>query len=542
MVMRWVAWLVAWPLRALAGVVLAMLTGRGTTLLLDVEGVTEAADAAQLALAVRRVIRAPKVRGLVIRLRELPGGWALTSDLREAIAAVVASGREVTVVLEEAGTQGWWLATAASRVVLVPQGTLTLSPLGGEMTFLGEALDRLGVDVDVISAGAYKAAGEPMTRSWATPENLEATEALVADLREAVVTDIAASRGMTPDAVRAALGGGPWAASEAHEAGLVDALAYDDEVIDAIAGNTTGAGTWLRWRSRADRWATWGRADVVAVLHLQGPVVMEDPSGRPAIAARDIVPVVDALREDARVRAVVLHIDTSGGSALASDLIWRAVARLVEDKPVVASMADTAASGGYYIAAPARHIVARPTSLTGSIGVVGGKPSVQRLLRGVGVRSQPIGEGAGMNSLARPLSAPLRERLQATMRVTYQGFVERVAAGRGRTVEEVEPVCRGRVWSGASAARVGLVDALGGLDTAIMMAAGEADAADGVPVVHLVARSGPPWARLARRVMGASARLIGPVGEVAAPALAWSWLTREAGRPLAWWPFELRVR
>jgi protease-4 len=287
----------------------------------------------------------------------------------------------------------------------------------------------------------------------------------------------------------------------------------------------------------------------VAVLHLQGPIVLEESGRSPSIQARKVLPILRRLREDEGVGAVVLHVDSPGGSALASDLMWREVDQLRRSKPVVAAFEDVAASGGYYLSAPAQEIVARPTTLTGSIGVFGGKLVMAEGLRKVGVHSQEIlgAPNANLFSPSRHFTADQRQRFKASLQRFYDGFVERVADGRGVDEDEIEPHCRGRVWTGRAALERKLVDRHGDLEHAVDRARILAGLTPGAFLRQDISGYRPPlMSRLAQRAMRTT---------VAAEALGWAEqlvlgpvrpllevVARHQGQVLAMLPFDLRPR
>jgi protease-4 len=414
---------------------------------------------------IRRLATDTRVKRVLFWVRAAPGGWAATSDLRTILRELRDAGKTVWAYVKAPGNALIWLASAADRVLMPPTGEVALTGVAIELTFLANGLEQLGLEADVISAGAYKSLGERFTRTHASAENREAMEAIVDGLQDRLVVDLSASRGMPLEEVRAAMREAPLAGEDAAERGLVDVLSYPDEV-EGLLKEAFGTGDTIPLSSWASRdalrvWTShWGRRRRVVVLHLEGPIVMEDDSGRTCIRGRTAVEALDQLREDDKVAGVVLHVESPGGSAFASDLIWRAVKRLAEDKPVVASFGDVAASGGYYVSAAAREIVARSVTLTGSIGVVGGKLVAAGAMRKLGVVSQTF--AADLASLwlspSRRFSAEERVRVKASFQRVYNGFVERVAEGRGTTPEEVEPYCRGRVWTGKDARERGLVD------------------------------------------------------------------------------------
>lgn len=465
-----------------------------------------------------RAVAESRVAGLWLRVDSVAGtGWATLQAAHAALLHVRASGKRVYVELERCGNGELLLASAATRAWVRPLASVDLVGVGATLRFAGDALARLGLRFDVEAAGAYKSFGETFTRGWASSENREAMRAIVDDLQAQLEARIAEGRGVTAEEVRAAVLAAPLPAEDAVARRLVDAVAYADEVKAELAQQhgedfacRPFAGWWKRAhaRRRIEGWIV--RDAIVTVVHLQGSVV--DGDGRPgsaAIASNPVIERLDALAEADHVRAVVLAIRSPGGSALASDLIWRAVVRLRAKKPVIAAFGDVAASGGYYIAAPCNAIVVEPGTLTGSIGVVGGKLVLGGALQRVGVHSEQVlgAPAASVYTPEAPFDAPQRARFRAGLERFYRAFVERVAAGRGRPYDDVEPLARGRVWTGARAVTIGLADALGGVDDAVARAAALAGATRARRVDVQVGPSEPLAVRILRRFRGAGALL-----------------------------------
>lgn len=493
----------------------------------------------------------PNVVALLVRLREAPGGWATCQDLRATLAGLRQKGKKVYAFLESAGNALVAIASVCDRVFAVPTGEVGLVGVGVELTFFGAALARLGVTPDFEAAGAYKAFGEPFTRSFPSPANQEATHELVSDLHDQLLVAVAEGRGRPVEAVREIFAQAPLSAEQARAAGLVDELLYEDQ-LEGWLKEHHGPGAkpkrfagWA-WRRRAlHRLGTVGATGPkVAVLHLEGNITVE-PSSR-TLSARAVVPVLRRLREDDGVAAVVLHVNSPGGSALASDLMWREVDLLNRKKPVVAAFADVAASGGVYLAAPAREIFVRPGTLTGSIGVFGGKLVVADGLRQLGVHNHPVvaAPNAAVFSAARPFTDEQRVRFRSSLQRFYDGFVQRVAEGRKQPAETVEPHCRGRVWTGRAAVSRGLAEHVGNLDAALDRAR------------ELAGLTGARWRRvdgegrddnaLARVLRMAVQRAVPTaavsVGRQLLPSAAAELVLAHPGEPLALLPFELEVR
>ncbi len=496
----------------------------------------------------RAIADSPEVRALHVQIDHLAEGWASLATAREALIAVRKAGKFVSFELEHCGNAELYLASAGDRAWLRPMVQVHLLGVGAVLRFAGDALARFGLRFDMEAAGAYKSFGETFTRSYASPENREAMTEIVANLQEELEQSIATGRRVTREVVRDAVRAAPLDPEEAQRIGLVDGALYADAVrseLDSLFGEgyaRVAFGRWhrvFRMRVRLERWIE-GRRRVV-VFHLDGPVVDGDGApGSQVIAARPVVKALEAAAEDDSLAAAVLAIRSPGGSATASDVIWRAVDRLSRRKPVIAVFGDVAASGGYYIAAPAAEILVAPNTLTGSIGVVGGKLVVGDAFARLGVHSEMIlgAPGASFLSAETPFSPEQRARFRAGLERLYRGFVERVAAGRKRPYDAVEPLARGRVWTGRKAVEVGLADRLGGLDEGIARAALLAGVA--APSVVDI-RLGQPtrrWVQFAR------AFVIERVPELALlPRLsvASRMLGQSRGAPLLLWPYEVEV-
>ncbi len=483
--MRWLAWLLFRPPALVLAGLLAWIQsrrfGKAAVLELHLGRLDRAAVDLERLADFEAAARHPRVRGVLVHLDTLPHGWAGLQEWQAVLERLKDQGKLLVAWAEAPSTAAYTLAAVCDRVVLPPLGEVGLVGVAGQLRFLGGALTRLGLAFELEAAGAYKSYGETFTRTYATPENREATRALVDGLHDEVVETIARHRRKTPAEVQALVERAPLTAQEALDADLVDEIAYEDGLDDWLTEQLdrkprrVGA----RGAARIEGWLRWLRGvasgePVVSVLHLEGAVVVNERSqrGRAAIASRQVVPALRVLRERDDVVAVVLAVDSPGGSALASDLIWREVELLKRSKPVVAWFGDTAASGGYYLAAAASEILARPGTLTGSIGVVGGKLVLGKAAARVGVHSEWVGAGpnAGIYDPARAFTPAQRDRFRAVLQQTYDTFIQRVAAGRRRPEDAVEPFARGRVWTGRAALEHGLVDALGGLEDALLRA------------------------------------------------------------------------
>jgi protease-4 len=425
----------------------------------------------------------PKISGLRIELRALVLGWTQLYRLRDKIAEVGEAGKRVEVHMNSAGDRELLLATAAHRISMSPASELYLVGVAAPARFFGAALERLGVVVDLESAGAYKSFGESYTRTQPTVANREAMEHLLSDLHDRFCLALAENRGIQRLDVDAALASSPLSASDGVERRLIDAVAYDDQDWEGWTEHLGGEarqvdfGSYTRLRRIQRRIPTLrSKAKLVAVVYLEGPVVEQAAQlarSRRVIASNDVVPVLDTLADQDQFHAVVISVNSPGGSALASDLIARSVAALAARKPVVAVMGNVAASGGYYIAAKAHEIFAHPATITGSIGVVGGKVVLGRALAQLGVHTTWMGPAPdpGMMTSEAPFHDDQRRRFRLSLKRVYDRFIQVVASGRGVEPEDIEPLAQGRVWTGAQAVDNGLVDTLGLVSDGVQRAA-----------------------------------------------------------------------
>ncbi len=424
-----------------------------------------------------------RICGVRIALEGLNLGRSQLYQLHDAIRGLVAEGTPVAVHLNAFSDRELLLASAASRVSMSPPAEIILSGVAAPMRFYGGALDKLGVVVDFESAGAYKSFGEAYTRPMPTVANREAMDHLLGDLQIRWLETVAEARGLAVDALEALLKCSPISAGAAHKAGLVDAVAYNDqdwaEWDTRLGGEVRrldfhSYGRLIRMRRRLP--AIRRRRSKIAVVHLSGPIVerrAQMPRGGRMVVSDDVVPVLDALAENKAIKAVVLAVDSPGGSALASDLIARAVSALGNKKPVIAAMGNVAASGGYYLSAPAAEIWAHPATITGSIGVVGGKVVLGAALARFGVQTTWMGPSPdpGMMGSEAPFSEDQRIRFRGSLRRVYERFLQIVQTGRGMSEDEAEAVAQGRVWTGSQALENGLVDTLGSYAQAVQRVA-----------------------------------------------------------------------
>jgi protease IV len=493
--------------------------------------------------SVDRAAADPAVKGLVLRVGSSDLGWARLAELRDALLRFRRSGKPSWAHLEFAGNQEYFLATGCSRIALSPTATLDVSGLSAEVTFFKGSLDKLGIQAQFEGIGKYKNAPNQFTETGFTEPHREQMEALVGSLFDTYIAAVAESRKLEPARVRELIDEAPFDARRAKAAGLVDELLYRDEVEGRLgAGNRIGASRY----ARSAAGFSFGSRPKLALVYAVGTIVPgESGSGTFGGGFVGSDTVIRGLRQaagDDGVRAILLRVDSPGGSGTASDAVWREVALARRSKPVVVSMGDYAASGGYYIAMNADAIVAQPGTITGSIGVFSGKFSMRGLYEKLGMSEEVVQRGrfARLFSGSEPWTDEERERVRGLNRVFYDTFVAKAAEGRHRTAEQIEQVAQGRVWTGAEALHTGLVDALGGLDVATALARDKAHLARGqdVSLVVLPEPRGFLETLTARTDDDAAVRLLGRRG---AALLRWTAALGETG-PIARLPFELRVR
>jgi protease-4 len=449
---------------------------------------------------------APTVRSIVEMLRKAksdkritsvilkPSGagalWGKVQEVRDALADFRRSGKPVVAYLEYGGEQEYYLATVCDKVFLMPSATLDLTGMASYELFLRGTLDKIGAYPDALHIGEYKTYSNTFTQHTYTPAHREMAESLNNDMFEQLVRGIADGRKKSEADVKTLIDHGPFLPEDALKAGLIDDLAYEDEIDDKMK---LGSGKlhvveMNDYRQVAAGSFALGRGPKIAVIYATGLIASGkstyDATGGQIAGAETLIEYLRKARADSSVKAIVLRVDSPGGSAIASDVIWREVVLTKNQKPLVASMSDVAASGGYYIAMPAHAIVAEPSTLTGSIGVVLTKFVIDGTLKKLGMNLEGVSQGkyADMYSPVRPFSPDERARMAENMQATYDTFVEKAAQGRNTTPERIDAIGQGRVWTGRQAKQIGLVDELGGLDRAIALAKQRAKIAQDVDV------------------------------------------------------------
>lgn len=416
-----------------------------------------------------------------------PGiGWAKADELRDAIADFKYSGKPVYAYMEIGSNREYYIATAADRIFLPPPGDLYINGFAAEAMFFKGSLDKLGIEADVIQIGPkYKNAPDQYTRKEMSEGQREVINAVLDEYFSRFTNAIAEARKKPIEDVKAAIDTAPHNAAQAVKLGLIDGALYredvDQELLRALnyrEGEPLRTIKASQYKEIPSESLGLNNGEKVAVIFASGPINVgrssnSGPFSSEMIGSDTVVKAVNDAANDKTVKAIVLRVDSPGGSALASDLIWNALEKAKKNKPVVVSMADAAASGGYYISCNANKIVAQPTTITGSIGVFLGKPVVKGLYDWLGVTSEYVtrGRNAGIFRETEKWTAEEREKMtdQANV-IYYDNFLPKVANGRGRSVEEIDTVGQGRVWTGSQAKERGLVDEFGGLEKAISIA------------------------------------------------------------------------
>lgn len=443
---------------------------------------------------IEKVAKDERVQGLLLSIDGPDLGRARADEIRAAIGRVRKAGKPVAAHLVSGDPAHYAVALACDSIAMPPAATLEITGVRAEMTFFKSMLDRLGVQAEILQVGAFKGAAEPLTRDGMSPQLKQQYESWIGDLYEQLVEGIAAGRSLPVARVRELVDTGVFTPGAAVEAKLIDAVAYEDEAFDAVAKRAkvegprlvrdygerkmdkdfSGVGGLVKLvemlsGQRQDK--AGGKGKRVAVVHVSGAIQggkgKDDLLGGGAAGSDTVIEAIREAEKNDDVVAIVLRIDSPGGSALASDLIWREAERA--RKPVVASLSDIAASGGYYIAVAADRVVAAPGTLTGSIGVVGGKMVVGKGLEKIGVHTDVVSKGrnAGWLSGRQPFTDGEKEAFLGTMKDVYRLFTSKVAAGRKLDIEKVAALAEGRVFTGRMAKEAGLVDRLGTLDDAI---------------------------------------------------------------------------
>ena len=447
-------------------------------------------------------------RGVVLRVRDLGAGWAALEELRrELLAFREGGGRVVAYLADGVDTRSYYLACAADEVLATPLATLNVTGVRARVNFFKDALDRIGIEAEVVAVSPYKTAGDTYVRSDFSRESREQVERLLDRRYQEISHAVAEGRHLPLEEVRDAIDSAPHGTRDALSKGLLDGVCYEDELPERLGSDGRGArlSEWNAAR-RVLRVPYRGRLrGRVGLVNVSGAIVKGRSRrlpvplpflGREQAGSESVVAALRVAEKNRKIAAILLYVESPGGDALASDLIWREVERIRPKKPVVVLMGNVAASGGYYVAAPASHVVARRSTVTGSIGVLTVRPVAGRLYEKLGVNPASVDRGARAGILdpsRRPTPDELRV-LERQIRLTYDEFKDRVARGREIEPTRLEEVAGGRVWTGQEALEIGLVDEIGGFREALRKAVELGGIGHDAPRV-LVEISGPRTGR-----------------------------------------------
>ncbi len=428
-----------------------------------------------------------RITAVVLRMGNLVCDWAKVNEIRDLVLDFRASGKKAYAYIEEAieFDKEYYLATACDKIVLHPQGFLIINGIGGHIPFVKQALDKLGVEAEVEHVAEYKTAYHMFTHDKLTPAHREMLDSIYASLYDHYVQKVAEARGKSEEDVKELLDHGFFQGESAKEAGLVDELLYEDQFMELIMGdrkkiNRVSHQQYLRISPRS---LGLDRGRKIALIYGMGPII-SGTGMYGMMGSETISRWIRRARRDKSIAAIVFRIDSPGGSAVASDSIWREVVLAKQEKPVIISMSDMAGSGGYQVAMAAHRIVAHPQTLTGSIGVIFAKINLRKLYAKLGITAEKVqyGERADMFSSFRKATPEERDLLKQEILKTYDHFITKAAEGRKMTKEEIDRIGKGRVWTGAQALELGLVDEMGGLSRAVAIAKELAGIPDRDPV------------------------------------------------------------
>src|SRR5688572_10656828 len=425
-----------------------------------------------------------RIRAIILDVDASETGWGKAEELRAAIEDFRTSGKPVYAYMEMGFNKDYYVASACDKIYMPPPGVLFVNGLGADVMFFRGSLDKLGIYPDMYQIGKYKSAGDMFTLKEMTDAHRQYVNELLDDLYNRFINTIAQTRKKSPDEVRTIIDNAPYNAIKAKEAGLIDDAMYRDDLEKQIKNQLgykdSDTFTPVRgadYRDVSPESLGLNKGERLAVIYASGEInsgsSQNSPSGDQSIGSDTVAKALNDAAADNTIKAIVLRVDSPGGSGLASDVIWHAVEMANAKKPVVVSMSDVAASGGYYISASASKILAQPSTITGSIGVVVGKPVMRGFYDWLGITNEYVlrGKTAGMFRETEKFSDEEREKFVEWIKYTYYvQFVPKVAKGRNKDEAYIDSVAQGRVWTGAQAKDRSLVDEFGGLDKAIDVA------------------------------------------------------------------------
>jgi protease-4 len=447
-----------------------------------------------------------RIVGILLNIKHFNAKFTTIQEIRDALVKFQESRKKVFVYLEDIGMRSYFLASPANKIYLSPSGEAFLGGLWMEVPFYRKMLDKIGITQEFVYLGKYKTTPQSFTRDSMSEDHRTVLNDLLDDFYRRYVEQIAAARGVPVSQVSEWIDRGLYTAPESLQAGMVNDLVYEnqlDEKLRSELGLPEEAESQVKKEETIwERWMTQWRitekkpplnkmnnaqyarvlvkapglheeGEKVAMIYAQGIIVsgrsINFPGGLDQISSDTMVKLIKDLVEDKKIKGILLRVDSGGGSSQGSDIIWNSIQEARQKKPVVVSMADVAASGAYYLSVPADYIVAYPLTITGSIGIFGGKFSMKGLydLIGLNIEILQRGKNAGMFTSVRTFTEEERERFRQNVQAGYNTFLSKVSQGRKMPLEAVEAVAQGRVWTGKRAVELGLVDQLGGIETAI---------------------------------------------------------------------------
>ena len=448
-----------------------------------------------------------KVDGILIKIEQNEYGMATSQEIRDAIFDFRSKGKKAICYMGIGGNKEYYIASACDKIYLNKAGSLNLYGIRSEFSSYKGFLDKLGVQADLYRIGKYKSATEMLTNEAMSDAYKESLNSVLDDLHDQMIKGIADGRKVSYDRVQEWIDRGPYTANEAKEADIVDDLIYADQIDDVskqVIGRKVTKITDKEYEERKYRYYDWKEKPKIAVIYadglmLPGKSVFSDSAIIPSIMGSDtITSAIKKARTDDSIKAIVLRIDSGGGSVFASDLIWREIMLTKGKKPFIVSMADSSASGGYYIACPADVIIAEPGTITGSIGIITGKISLRGLYDKLGIKKEIIkkGENSDIYTDYNPFNDQQKMIVERQLNEMYDSFVNKVAQGRNLKEDYVDSIGQGRVWTGKQAKELGLVDRLGGLNQAILTAVEKANLKDKSPDIVRLPKREFLWQRL----------------------------------------------
>ena len=425
-----------------------------------------------------------RIKAIILDVKMSGAGWGKAEEIRDAIADFRSSGKPVYAHLEYGLNKEYYIASACDKINVAPPGELFINGLAADVMFFRGSLDKLGIYPDIYQIGKYKSAGDMFTRKDMSEAHREYINSLLDDLFNRYVETIAKARGKSAEEMRAIIDDAPYNAAKAKDVGLIDSVGYRDELEKELKSKLGyKESDELRVVKNSDynevepESLGLDKGEKIAVIYATGDIGSgkseNSPNGDQSIGSDTLAKALNDARDDKSIKAIVIRVDSPGGSGLASDIIWHAVEAAKQKKPVVVSMSDVAASGGYYISASASKILAQPSTITGSIGVVAGKPVMRGLYDWLGISNEYVlrGKQAGMFRETEKFTPEERAKFEDWIKTTYyDDFVPKVAKGRNKNPEYIDSIGQGRVWTGSQGRERGLVDEFGGLDRAVEVA------------------------------------------------------------------------